>query len=155
MKYTFIFSLIIAAAIMTSCGDSGSDSVTVDHVKNSATAVEGAEEDRAPVMEFDELVLDFGSITQGDKITEVFTFTNTGNAELIITSAKGSCGCTIPKYPRKPIKPGEKGEITVKFDSKDKNGKQHKKIHIVGNTTPPTNTVAIKGEVLAPELIEG
>ena len=150
--HTLFYSLAILAA--ASCGNDAPKSITPDMVKNDATADESAREEKRPVMEFDSLVKDFGTITQGEKVTKKYTFTNTGNAELIITSAKGSCGCTVPSYPRKPISPGESGEITVRFDSQGKNGKQHKKIHIVGNSTPPNNTLAIKGEVVAPELIE-
>lgn len=154
MKYTSIIFSAVALMLMTSCGNDTPKSITPDMVKNDATADESAREERKPVMEFDSLVKDFGTITQGEKVTKTYAFTNTGNSELVITSAKGSCGCTVPDYPRKPIAPGESGKITVRFDSQGKNGKQHKKIHIVCNTTPPNNTIAIKGEVVAPELIE-
>lgn len=154
MKFLQLIFCTAALTALTSCGSDTPKTITPDMVKNDATADESANEERRPVMEFDTLVKDFGTITQGEKVTKNYVFTNTGNADLIITSAKGSCGCTVPSYPRQPLKPGESGEITVKFDSRDKNGKQHKKIHIVGNTTPPNNTIAIKGEVIAPELIE-
>ena len=131
------------------CTDSASDAVTVDMVKNEASA-KVPPSGKLPEMTFDEDLHDFGVVVQGEKIRKTYHFTNTGKSELIITSAKGSCGCTVPSYPRKPIKPGEKGTIEVAFDTKDKEGKQHKKVYIVANTDPATNVIAIKGEIAAP-----
>jgi len=61
-------------------------------------------------MTFDKTSHDFGTITEGDKVTTTFGFTNTGDADLIIVDARGSCGCTVPQYPKNtPIAPGETG----------------------------------------------
>ena len=60
-------------------------------------------------------VWDFGTIQQGDTPEFTFTFRNTGNEPMIIANAKGSCGCTVPQWPKEPIAPGEIGEINVKF----------------------------------------
>ncbi|MGD1844855.1 MAG: DUF1573 domain-containing protein [Salibacteraceae bacterium] len=84
-------------------------------------------------------------------MTHTFKFKNTGNSELLIASAKGTCGCTIPSYPKTPIAPGAEGEIDVVFDSNGKSGSQHKKVSIVTNATPSTYTVALRGQVIAPE----
>lgn len=85
-------------------------------------------------VEFEEEEFDFGTVTQGDYVTKVYTFTNTGEHPLVIFSAKGSCGCTVPQWPQDPVLPGETASITVKFDSKGKMGRQNKKVTI----TPPT-----------------
>jgi hypothetical protein len=69
---------------------------------------------------------------------------------LIITSAKGSCGCTIPEYPTDPIAPGEEGIIDVVFNSDGKSGQQNKKVTIVANTVPNTTVLAINGMVEVP-----
>lgn len=127
-------------------------SVSTDIVNNPNSAQTNGENVDLPVIEFDEILHEFGDITQGEKVEHTFSFTNTGKADLIITSAKGSCGCTVPQWPKKPIKPGEKGEINVVFNSEGKKGKQHKKITIVANTQPSTNIVAISGTIIAPEL---
>ena len=66
-------------------------------------------------MTFDAEVIDYGTIAQNADGVRTFTFTNTGNAPLIISNAKGSCGCTVPTWPKQPINPGEKGEIKVKY----------------------------------------
>ena len=78
-------------------------------------------------------------------------FENTGKTDLIITSATATCGCTVPKWPKKPIKPGEKASIEVIFDSEHKNGQQNKQVTIIANTYPSTNMVALQGKVIAPK----
>jgi len=98
-------------------------------------------------IEFKEMEYDFGEATEGDKVTYVYQFKNTGKKPLIITNAKGSCGCTVPKWPKDPIKPGKKGEIEVVFNTKNKKGKQTKIVTITANTDPPRTVIKIKGEV--------
>lgn len=100
---------------------------------------------------FEEEVFDFGSITQGEKVEHTFRFRNDGENDLVIVSAKGSCGCTVPKWPKEPIAPGEEGDIHVVFNSEGKKGMQHKKVSIIANTEPATTVIALKGEVIAPD----
>lgn len=89
-----------------------------------------------PVITFDKKVHDFGDISQGDKVEVTFYFTNTGNEPLIITNVQVTCGCTTPKgWPRDPIAPGGKGELTVAFNSAGKMGKQNKVVTIVSNAS--------------------
>ena len=83
--------------------------------------------------------------------SHVFKFTNTGESDLVIVSAKGSCGCTVPEWPKEPISPGESGDIQVIFSSEGKKGKQHKRVSIIANTEPATSVIAIKGEILTPD----
>ena len=71
--------------------------------------------------------------------------------DLIISSAQGSCGCTVPEWPKEPIKPGEEGKIAVTFNSSGKQGKQNKTITLVANTIPNTKVIALKGDVLVPK----
>lgn len=100
-----------------------------------------------PVMTFVEEVYNFGTVKSGDVVEHVFTFTNTGTAPLVIEKAKSTCGCTVPQFPREPILPGESGEIAVKFNSKNKSGRQRKPINITANTNPKLTTVYIDGRV--------
>ena len=102
-------------------------------------------------IEFAETEFDFGVIEQGEKVTHVYKFKNTGNEPLIISSAKGSCGCTVPQWPKEPVAPGAEGEIKVEFDSKGKRSKQNKKVTIVANTNPSQSFIYLKGDVNAPE----
>jgi len=101
-------------------------------------------------VEFSETEYDFGEIQQGEVVTHVFTFTNTGNNSLILSNAKGSCGCTVPEWPADPIAPGETASIVVQFDSKGKRNKQNKKVTLTMNTEPAQAFLFIKGAVLAP-----
>jgi hypothetical protein len=89
----------------------------------------------------------FGEIKQGTVVEHEFEFTNTGDNELIIGSAKPSCGCTVPDFPKKPLKPGETGKIKVKFDSTGKVGPQNKTVEISANTEPNVHTLYIKGTI--------
>jgi hypothetical protein len=87
-----------------------------------------------PVITFEKKVHDFGDIYQGDKVEETFAFTNTGNEPLIITNVQVTCGCTTPKgWPRDPIAPGAKGQLTIAFNSAGKMGRQNKVVTIVSN----------------------
>jgi hypothetical protein len=76
---------------------------------------------------------DFGDITQGDVVEQVFKFTNTGNQPLIISEIRTSCGCTTPIFPKNPIMPGASGEIKVGFNSAGKSNKQTKVLPIISN----------------------
>lgn len=89
-----------------------------------------------PVISFEKKNHDFGDIYQGDKVEETFKFTNTGTEPLIITNVQVTCGCTTPKgWPRDPIAPGGKGEITIGFNSAGKMNRQNKVITIISNAT--------------------
>ena len=75
-----------------------------------------AQEKQASI-KFDKTVHNFGTFSEDDPVQKcVFTFTNTGNAPLVINQAVASCGCTVPSYTKAPIKPGEKGEIKVTYN---------------------------------------
>lgn len=89
---------------------------------------------KGPVISFEKKSHDFGDIYQGDKVEETFKFTNTGTEPLIITNVQVTCGCTTPKgWPRDPIAPGGKGEITIAFNSAGKMGRQNKVVTVVSN----------------------
>jgi hypothetical protein len=92
---------------------------------------------------------DFGTITDGDIVEKKFAFTNVGDAPLIITNAKATCGCTVPEWPKDPIPVGETGEILVRFNSRNKTGNQMKTITVTANTFPSDNRVQIRANVVA------
>jgi len=108
------------------------------------------EEIPTTIMEFETTEFDFGEITAGEKVIHTFIFKNTGDTPLIISNAKGSCGCTVPFWPKEPIAPGESGEIEVQFDSKGKKGKQSKRVTITANTNPIHTYLTIKGAINKP-----
>jgi hypothetical protein len=89
-----------------------------------------------PVITFEKKTHNFGDIYQGDKVEETFKFTNTGNEPLIITNVQVTCGCTTPKgWPRDPIAPGGKGELTIAFNSAGKSGLQNKVVTVISNAS--------------------
>ena len=104
--------------------------------------------DKFPVMAVDTPSVDLGTITQGDTIIHVYNFKNTGNMPLVLSNVSASCGCTTPSYSKEPVAPGERGFITVKFNSKGKEGKLNKTVTAYANTKPSDNIVSFKIEVL-------
>jgi hypothetical protein len=112
-----------------------------------APATKGAQ------IEFNKEVHDYGTIKNGADGSCVFEFKNTGDTPLIISNARGSCGCTVPEWPKEPIAPGEKGSIKVKYDTM-RTGEINKSVTITSNAAnAPDKVVYIKGNVLAPETV--
>jgi hypothetical protein len=147
--------LLAMAFAAVSCGEkknekAASDPLSTDVVTNPASA-SGAASQAIAKMAFERDTYDFGKITQGEKVEYAFKFKNTGEADLVISSASGSCGCTVPEYPKEPVKPGAEGVINVVFDSEGKTGTQHKTVTLIANTVPNNTVLNIKGEVIVPE----
>ena len=144
-------AFIAISLLLTSCaGNQSSDQISTDIINDPATAAKSNESADLPIIEFEENVIDFGEISQGEKVKRQFVFTNKGKQDLIISDAKGSCGCTVPVWPKKPIRPGESSEIEVVFDSNGKQGRQHKTVTLIANTKPNTTVIALKGDVNVP-----
>lgn len=102
-----------------------------------------------PEITFKKDVHDFGKVKQHGNATTEFVFTNTGTEPLIISNAKGSCGCTVPTWPREPIAPGASANIKVKYDSK-RVGPINKSVTITSNASnSPTKVIRITGEITA------
>ena len=102
-------------------------------------------------IKFAEDTYDWGTVMDGDKVTHVYKFTNTGNEPLVISNAKGSCGCTVPEWPKDAIAPGKSGEIKVIFNSQGKGAKggkeDSKRVTITANTDPVDSYLTIKGKI--------
>ena len=101
------------------------------------------------IMTFDVTTVDYGTIDKGADPIRKFKFTNTGNEPLIVKAAKGSCGCTVPTYPKEPIMPGESNFIDVRYDTQ-RVGAFTKTVTLTTNEASDTHTQTIKGEVKAP-----
>lgn len=104
-------------------------------------------QDKVAKIKFKTDTIDYGTIEKGSDGLRVFEFTNTGDAPLIITDVKSTCGCTIPKKPDGPIMPGETGKIEVKYDTNRVNPIR-KTITVTSNADTPTVALKIKGEVI-------
>jgi hypothetical protein len=135
-----------------SCGSSvDKQIITTELVNSPLTASRNAEKVSTPNIEMLETSFDFGEIQQGESVTHEFILKNSGDAELIITSVKGSCGCTVPEWPKSPISEGEEAIIKVTFNSAGKSGKQNKTVTLVSNSIPNTKVITINGNVIVPK----
>ncbi len=171
MKKSFLLTSFIITLVMASCKKEDAISKINPTTESIAPAdpskvkIEGtsttpdATEKPAPIpangkypqMSFNEKEFDFGDITQGEKVSHTFTFTNTGDADLLISDAKASCGCTVPEYPKDAIKPGKTGKLKVTFDSAGKSGETKKTITITCNTAQGMEQLAIKTNIQLPK----
>lgn len=139
----FFLLICTLGLFLTACGDDNGG----ESIKGSSSV----SPDKAATMEFAETAHNFGELKQGDKASHVFKFKNTSSNPLTISSATGSCGCTVPDYPKEPIGPGETGEIKVTFNSTGKKGEQQKNVTIEANTIPSKNMLKIYADVLVVE----
>jgi Protein of unknown function (DUF1573) len=105
-----------------------------------------AAQSKGPVMTFKETTIDYGTIEKGSERVRKFNFTNTGDEALVIKSASGSCGCTVPNYPKEPIMPGESATIDVNYDT-NREGAFTKTVSLTTNEAEPSHVLTIKGEV--------
>lgn len=101
----------------------------------------------APIISLANDIYDFGEVKEGEKVKHVYEFTNTGKSPLIIANVSASCGCTTPEYSQHPINPGEKGSVTVVFDSQNQVGMQQKIITVLSNAEPSRTILQLKGVV--------
>lgn len=123
-------------------------------VASAAMNKVSAQIEQGAKIEFAKETHDYGTIAHGSDGTCVFEFKNTGNSELIITNAKGSCGCTVPEWPKEPIAPGATASIKVSYDTK-RPGAISKNVTIFSNAVGnETKVIYITGTVLpAPESV--
>ena len=110
--------------------------------------LENSKNNNQPIVQFVKEEHNFGDITQGEVVSHNFVIKNSGKSDLIISSAKGSCGCTVPVWPKDPIKPGAEAEIKVTFNSKGRSGSQTKKVTVLTNAIPNTKVLTIRGNVI-------
>lgn len=142
-KIVLAISLVSLFAF-TSCKENASEKIKTDNVAQAAVRDEAAK--AVPVMTFEKMEHDFGTIEQNAAQETAFKFTNTGNAPLIITDAKSSCGCTVPNPPKEPIAPGESSELMVKFNGAGQN-QVTKTITVTANTEKGSEIIRIKAFV--------
>lgn len=167
MKKNFIlFAALALAVVFTACKNEGGESATESTPETTSTESTAptsttnpsteAEVPAGPTttIEFENSTYDFGTIDEGEKVQYAYKFKNTGAEPLVISNAKGSCGCTVPNWPREPIAPGGTGEIMVEFDSKGKGKeggqKQTKRVTVTANTDPANTFLTITGTVSKP-----
>jgi len=97
---------------------------------------------------FNEYEHDFGKVKEGEKVACIFSFSNTGEGSLVIESVSASCGCTVPKYDKKPVSPGKNGTIEVVFNTAGRSGIQTKTVNVRSNAVTPVVILKVTAEVL-------
>lgn len=115
---------------------------------NSAPADINMFDAKVALIEFETEVINYGTIEQNSNGTKIFSFTNAGDAPLIINNVKTSCGCTVPRYSKEPILPGESGELEIKYNT-NKLGAFTKTIRVMSNAEGGNKILKIKGTVVA------
>ena|SRR3569832_2015836 len=112
-----------------------------------------ADNPNAAEISFETETIDYGTIKQGDDGTRIFKFKNTGKDPLVISNARGSCGCTVPTWPKEPIMKGQTAELKVHYDTK-RVGAFTKTVTIESNAKTSSKVVTIKGTVEADETAD-
>ena len=154
MRTLLAIASLITTLLFASCGTkkeevNGEVKVSPDIVNNPETASgEITDKTGVPKFDFEEITFDLGTVQSGESVTHEFKFKNSGDKDLIISQAKGSCGCTQPEYPKDPIAPGDEGVIKVTFNSTGISGQITKNVTLIANTTPNTKVLTITGEVI-------
>lgn len=167
MNKSVILILVISAFLGVSCSDKNSEkriAALEDRIKelegkptgtNTAPEVVTPEakpldvkpNGPLPVISFQSTEFNFGTINEGDIVEHTYSFTNTGDAPLVIESAVGSCGCTVPEWSKTPIKVGATGFIKAKFDSNGKQNLQNKTVTVTANTWPKSTVLTFTAMV--------
>lgn len=125
----------------TSCKDNATKKIDEKNV--AVAAARDANSSKFPVLQFEETEHDFGEIEARKPVETVFNYKNTGDAPLVITDIKSSCGCTVPKdWTREPLAPGDSGKFTVRYNGSGSN-KITKTITVTANTEKGKEVVKI------------
>jgi hypothetical protein len=133
----FVFGIILLLPFLVSCGNKARE-VQAGHSQASL------ESGGTASIEFRTTRHDFGTVIQGEKLSCTFIYKNTGNAPLVILSARADCGCTLPEYSSEPLGPGEEGRLKVVFDTRGFSGLQTKTIQLATNAENPLITLALR-----------
>jgi hypothetical protein len=138
MRKSLLVSLILISILTSGCKSGNGDKSD-----NTASLQPGNGE-----IVFKEYEHNFGKVTEGEKISYVYTFENKGTSDIVISSVTASCGCTVPKYDKKPVAPGATGNIEVVFDTTGRSGTQTKTVTIKSNAKTPVVLVKFTAEIL-------
>ncbi|MBC7552702.1 MAG: DUF1573 domain-containing protein [Taibaiella sp.] len=150
-RYLFIAALVLVACNSNKETPTNNPQAGLVNNPRTANGLDTVSAAMKPTMDLDDTVHEFGTIHQEEKVTHEFSFKNNGKSPLLITSAAGSCGCTVPEYPHDPVQPGQSGIIKVTFNSSGKSGHQEKSVTLHTNTLRSLHMLYIKGEVVVPK----
>jgi len=137
MKKIILLSFALLGMVMTG----------VAQTSTETTPTEATVKEDGAKIEFETETIDYGTIENSSDGNREFKFTNTGNAPLVITNAKGSCGCTVPTWPKEAIAPGESSVIKVHYAT-ERTGSFSKTVTLTSNAVnEPSKVIHIKGTV--------
>ncbi|CAL2055771.1 DUF1573 domain-containing protein [Tenacibaculum sp. 190524A05c] len=146
-KIIAILALTVSFSAMVSCKKGNAAAKVKQENVTEANQRDKEISQGAPSISFDREVHDFGTVEEGFVVETSFKVTNTGKSDLVITDAKATCGCTVPTWPKEPIKPGDSAEVQVKFNTAGKPNKQSKTVTLTTNTAKGQEQVKVTGMV--------
>jgi hypothetical protein len=146
-KLVLVSFLALSTVVFISCNEGNASSKVKNENVKKAEKRDAEISKGAAMIEFDKTSFDFGTVAEGDVVNAEFTVTNAGKTDLIITKASPSCGCTVPTWPKEPIKPGESSKVVAKFNTNGKPNKQVKSITLFTNTAKGREILTIRGNV--------
>jgi hypothetical protein len=155
-KYLFVSTLALATFMFSCNSESSADEVGTEQTTETTVVepstvteptVETAVATATTILTVDRMEHDFGKIPDTAPVETSFVITNDGDEPLLITNAQGSCGCTVPEYPKDPIPPGESRDMKVSFNPTGKEGVNNKTVTITANTEPATTIIYVKSDV--------
>lgn len=147
MKHTISLFLFLLTFSLASCKKENAVSKVNKQNLVNAKDRDAQIEKGAASISFDKTTHDFGTVEEGSIVKTVFTISNSGKTDLIITEAKASCGCTVPVWPKEPIKSGDSAELKVEFNTSGKPNRQSKTITLFTNTKTGREIVKLTGFV--------
>ena len=146
-KIKFIALSLVSVLFFTGCKNiDATKKINKENLNNAAVRDANIKKGTASIS-LNQKIYDFGTVNEGDIVETVFKVTNTGKTDLVITNAQGSCGCTVPVWPKAPIKPGETGDVKVKFNTSGKPNRQQKTVTLTTNTESGREVLTLKGSV--------
>ena len=147
-KITILCAFVLSAIVFTACknGNNAATKINKENLDNAKSRDVEIKKGTASIS-FDKTEYDFGVVNEGEIVATTFVVTNSGNTDLVITNATATCGCTVPVWPKAPIKPGESGDVSVKFNTTGKPNRQQKSVTLTTNTETGREILTIKGSV--------
>ena len=151
MKKMHYFLILMLAVLLAACEGNKEQKLDTDVVRNTKSGDFLERRTNGPMITFDKTEHNFGKVIAGEMVKYNFKFTNTGKEDLVLSNVSSSCGCTVPSYTTDPIKPGERGDIEVVFNTQGRKGIQNKTITVLSNATTNKTLLKIKATVYEPE----
>jgi hypothetical protein len=145
-KLTFMALFAVSALVVSCDNKNASSKINADNLED-ANQRDVDNKGKMATISFDKTTYDFGTVNEGDIIETSFKVTNSGTTDLVITDAQATCGCTVPVWPKDAIKPGETGEVQVKFNTSGRPNMQSKSITLTTNTEKGREILIIRGSV--------